>query len=111
LILVIVNIDTSHWAQGTVSLNHLGGKTGILYTEKRAPKPLVKRPPPCFSCVSSLYDFYMMKKQLIVISTSMKSQFISISCIVITDLRQDMLTLQIIGIMDSIWQSDGLDLR
>ncbi|XP_065186967.1 phosphatidylinositol 4,5-bisphosphate 3-kinase catalytic subunit beta isoform-like [Sycon ciliatum] len=27
------------------------------------------------------------------------------------DLRQDMLTLQIIGIMDSIWQADGLDMR
>jgi hypothetical protein len=31
--------------QGTVSLNHLGGKTGILCTEKGAPKHLVKRPP------------------------------------------------------------------
>ena len=30
---------------GAVSLNHLGGKTGILCTEKTAPKPLVKRPP------------------------------------------------------------------
>ena len=30
---------------GTVSLTHLGGKTGILCTEKGAPKPLVKRPP------------------------------------------------------------------
>ncbi|XP_064642424.1 phosphatidylinositol 4,5-bisphosphate 3-kinase catalytic subunit alpha isoform-like isoform X2 [Lineus longissimus] len=27
------------------------------------------------------------------------------------DLRQDMLTLQVIGIMDRIWQSEGLDLR
>nr|UCK81539.1 phosphatidylinositol 4,5-bisphosphate 3-kinase catalytic subunit alpha isoform [Arenicola marina] len=27
------------------------------------------------------------------------------------DLRQDMLTLQVIGIMDDIWQNEGLDLR
>jgi len=27
------------------------------------------------------------------------------------DLRQDMLTLQTIGIMDMLWKSEGLDLR
>jgi hypothetical protein len=31
--------------QGSISLNHVGGKAGILCTEKRAPKLLVKRPP------------------------------------------------------------------
>jgi len=43
--------------QGTVSLNNLGGKSVILCTEKRAPKPLVKRPPesltePSIVCIS-----------------------------------------------------------
>jgi len=31
--------------------------------------------------------------------------------VIIVDLRQDMLTLQLISVMDAIWKSAGLDLR
>jgi hypothetical protein len=40
-----INRETTFGVLGAISLNLLGGKTGILCTEKRAPKPLVKRPP------------------------------------------------------------------
>jgi hypothetical protein len=43
---------------GTVSLNILRGKTGILSTGKRAPKPLVKRPPVCLKNCISYCKFY-----------------------------------------------------
>ena len=66
-------------------------------------------PPPFFFIDFAVFDLFWAK-----ISWKQKLDLcgVSFSCpsVISTDLRQDMLTLQLIRIMDRIWQNEGLDL-